>query len=50
MIGAFGTWPWIPLMYALMFAMLLSFTGGWLLVGIAAVRADRPMLGAAGSA
>jgi hypothetical protein len=41
-IGALGTWPWEPFVSISLLATLFTFAAGWLLTGIAAVRADRP--------
>jgi hypothetical protein len=49
-VGALGAWPWEPLVSFSPLAMLISFAGGWLLTGIAAVRADRPAYAPAGGA
>jgi LPXTG-motif cell wall-anchored protein len=45
-----GLVPWEPLAPAILISMLVAFTGGWLLEGIAAVRADRPLATATGAA
>jgi hypothetical protein len=40
--GSVGTVPWEPVALIALNGMLAAFTGGWLLEGIAAVRADQP--------
>ncbi|HEX5827085.1 MAG TPA: hypothetical protein VFY23_06170, partial [Candidatus Limnocylindrales bacterium] len=45
-----GVQPWEPLAPIVMFATLALFAGGWLLTGVAAVRADRPALATTGGA
>ena len=49
-IGTVGSWPWEPFTLIALYGMLLSFTGGWLLEGLAAVRADRPVVATMGGA
>ncbi len=48
--GMLGGWPWEPFVSISLFTMLIAFVGGWLLTGIAAVRADRPSFAASGGA
>lgn len=40
--------PWDPIISGLLLAELATFAGGWLLMGLGAVRADRPTLASAG--
>ena len=49
-LGLLGLWAWEPFTAYPLFGMLMAFTGGWLLEGIAAVRADRPLAPATGAA
>ncbi len=49
-IGVLGAWPWEPFVSLSLFAMLASFAIGWVLTGLAAVRADRPSFAATGGA
>jgi hypothetical protein len=49
-IGLLGLWPWEPFTAYPMLGMLVAFAAGWLLVGIAAVRADHPRPAVAGGA
>ena len=49
-IGMLQGWPWEPFISLSLFTMLIAFVGGWLLTGIAAIRADRPSYAAMGGA
>lgn len=49
-LGSVGDVPWGPITIIALYGMLLAFTGGWLLSGIAAVRADRPVVATMGGA
>ena len=49
-IGTVGAWPWGPVTSLVLFGMLSSFSAGWLLEGVAAVRADRPVVATMGGA
>lgn len=40
--------PWEPVGSILFFAEIVAFAGGWLMMGLGAVRADRPTLSSAG--
>jgi hypothetical protein len=50
MVGALGEWPWEPFVSISLLATLFTFAAGWLLTGVAAVRADRPAYAPAGGA
>lgn len=49
-IGMLGPWPWEPYVAVSWFAILVMFTAGWILTGLAAVRADRPSVAVSGGA
>ncbi len=49
-IGMLQGWPWEPFVSLSLFTMLIAFVGGWIVTGIAAIRADRPSFAASGGA
>jgi hypothetical protein len=44
LVGVSGLVPWEPVMSAMGIVLLFSFVGGWIVLGIGAIRSDRPMV------